>query len=99
MSGVRGDKAGDRANNSASSCATCSAPGASADRWQQPEQPITETAMSDHLTVSPYLRQSLDRSYRDFLNEQIARLETERRPIGDQLVMLREEREWIAGRE
>ncbi|MGH7037382.1 MAG: hypothetical protein ACREE4_16485 [Stellaceae bacterium] len=55
--------------------------------------------MSDHLTVSPYLRQSLDRSYRDFLNEQIARLETERRPIGDQLVMLREEREWIAGRE
>lgn len=55
--------------------------------------------MSYPLTVSPYLCQPLDRSYRDFLDEQIARLETERRPIGDQLTILRHERERVAERE
>jgi hypothetical protein len=47
--------------------------------------------MSDTLTVSPYLRPALDRSYRDVLDAQIARLEAERQRIGDQLVVLRKE--------
>jgi hypothetical protein len=47
----------------------------------------------DPLILSPYLCQPLDRSYRDFLDEQIARLEAERRSLDDQLAMLREERE------
>lgn len=54
--------------------------------------------MSDHLTVSPYLCRPLDRSYRDFLEEQIARLEAEPRRLGSQLAMLREEWERIAER-
>jgi hypothetical protein len=33
--------------------------------------------MSDLLTVSSYLRQPNDRSYSDFLDEQIARLKAE----------------------
>ena len=51
--------------------------------------------MSDHLTVSLYLCQPLDRSYRDFLEEQIARLEAEPRRLDDRLAMLREEREHL----
>jgi hypothetical protein len=55
--------------------------------------------MSNLLTISPYLCRTLDRSYRDFLEEQIARLETEPRRIGDQLAMLREERKRIGEQE
>ena len=51
--------------------------------------------MFDHPTISPYLCQPLDRSYRDFLEEQIARLEAEPWRIGDRLAMLREEREHL----
>jgi hypothetical protein len=54
--------------------------------------------MSDHLAVSPYLCQPINRGYRDFLDEQIARLEAERLPNGDQFAMLRKERERIADR-
>ena len=49
-------------------------------------------------TISSYLCQP-PRDYRDFLDEQIARLEAERRRIGDQIVLLREERERCADRE
>jgi hypothetical protein len=52
--------------------------------------------MSDLLPTSSYLRQPLDRTYRDFLDEQIARLEAERRRLDDKLVLLREERKRIA---
>jgi hypothetical protein len=55
-------------------------------------------AVSDCLTVSSYLCQPLDRNYRDFLAEQIARLEAEERRIADQLAMLREEWERLNGR-
>ena len=54
--------------------------------------------MSELSTVSSYLCQP-PRDYRDFLDEQIARLEAESRRIGDQLVLLREERERCADRE
>ncbi|HJU19532.1 MAG TPA: hypothetical protein VJ770_24015 [Stellaceae bacterium] len=52
----------------------------------------------DYLVGSPYLRQPIERSYRDFLEEQISRLEDERRRIGDQLVLLREERDRLGER-
>jgi hypothetical protein len=55
--------------------------------------------MLDHLTVSPYLCQPLDKSYRDVLDEQIIRLESERRHLEDKLVMLREERKRLGDRE
>jgi hypothetical protein len=54
--------------------------------------------MSDLLPVSPYLRQPVDRSYRDFLDEQIACLEAEHQDHHDRLAMLREERRHIADR-
>jgi hypothetical protein len=54
--------------------------------------------MSDLLTVSSYLCQPIDRGYRDFLDGQIARLEAAGQRIGDQLAMLREERQRIAAR-
>ena len=54
--------------------------------------------MSDPLPVSSYLCRPVDRSYRDFLDAQIARLEAERQRIGDQLVTLREERERLTER-
>jgi hypothetical protein len=53
--------------------------------------------MSDPLLVSPYLCQPpLD--YRDFLDEQITRLEVERQRIDDRLLMLRRERERLGSR-
>jgi hypothetical protein len=55
--------------------------------------------MSDLLPVSPYLCQPVDRSYRDFLDEQIAHLEAEQRDRDDRLAILREERKHIADRE
>jgi hypothetical protein len=55
--------------------------------------------MSDLLPVSPYLCQSVDRSYRDFLDEQIAHLAAGPQCRDDQLAMLREERQRIADRD
>jgi hypothetical protein len=54
-------------------------------------------SMPEPSPVSSYLCQP-PRDYRDFLDEQIARLEAECRRIGDQLVLLREERERCADR-
>ncbi|HZU89156.1 MAG TPA: hypothetical protein VE993_07850 [Stellaceae bacterium] len=51
------------------------------------------------LTVSPYLCQRLDRSYRDFLEERVARLEAERLRLERELVFLRGEWERIGERE
>lgn len=48
--------------------------------------------------LSPYLCQPLDRSYRDFLEEHIVRLEAERRRIEGELALLYGERERIAAR-
>ncbi|MGH7097616.1 MAG: hypothetical protein ACREE4_08145 [Stellaceae bacterium] len=51
--------------------------------------------MVDPLILSPYLCQPLNRSYQDFLDEQIDRLEAERQSLDKQLAMLRGEREHI----
>jgi hypothetical protein len=55
--------------------------------------------MADASFVSPYLRQPIERSYRDFLKEQIGRLEAERRRIDDQLAAARDELAYILDRE
>lgn len=69
--------------------------GAHADHGQGPASRGLGITVVDPLILSPYLCQPLNRSYRDFLDEQIGRLEAERRSLDKQLAMLRGERERI----